>query len=294
MNPLEISHLTKDYGKYRAVDDLSLAIKPGTVYGLLGRNGAGKTSTIACTLGLIRKSAGEVRIFGEPLRPTTFERLAYVPEINCIDGWMTPRQHAQFRGLSFGRFDHQLMNELMERFEVNPTRPVRKMSKGQRQAVALALAFAQRPDFMILDEPSSGLDPVLQRRLLDTIVSSAADGVTILFSSHHIGHVEQAAERVGIIDKAKLALEADMEELRERRSTVEAYFETVPDLTRLRETLKSPIQTDGGLVRIYANGDANTAEEALRALSPVTVARRPVSLEQIFLNTIGETKEYAS
>lgn len=293
MNPLEIKHLTKNYGTHRAVDDLSITIPQGTVYGLLGRNGAGKTTTIACTLGLIRKTAGEIHIFGAPLAPATFERVAYVPEINCLDAWMTPAQHATFRKRLFARFDGTLMNALIERFEIDPTRALRKMSKGQRQAVALALAFAQRADLLVLDEPASGLDPVLQRRLLDVIVSSAADGETILFSSHHIGHVEQAAERIGIIDKSRLALEADMDDLRARRSTVEGYFETVPDLTQLRETVKSPVKAEGGLVRIYANGDANAAEEALRALNPITVARRPVSLEQIFLNIVGE-KEYAS
>jgi ABC-2 type transport system ATP-binding protein len=294
VNPLHIEHLTKAYGSYVAVDDVSISLKAGTVYGLLGRNGAGKTTAIACILGLVRANAGDVRWFGQPLHPSLFERIAYVPEINCLDGWMTPVQHAEFRASAFKRFDRAFMKQMIGRFEINPSRPIRKMSKGQRQAVALALAFAQRADLMILDEPGSGLDPVMQRRLLDTIVSASADGVTTLFSSHHIGHVEQAAERIGIIDKAKLALEADIEELRERRSTIEAYFETVPDLTNLRSIISSPIQTDGGLVRVYANGDAVRVEEALRALRPITVARRPVSLEDVFLTTVGEAKEYSS
>lgn len=206
MIPLRITHLTKTYGRRLAFDDLCLDVQRGTVFGLLGRNGAGKSTAIACVLGLISKTSGEITLFGERLQPRLFDRIAYVPEINCLDGWMTARQHAEFRRHCFSRFDNVLAAELMERFEIEPRRTLRKFSKGQRQATALALAFAQRPDLMILDEPATGLDPVIQRRLLDTIVGAAADGATILFCSHHIGHVEQAAERIGIIDHGKLVL----------------------------------------------------------------------------------------
>lgn len=292
MTPLQIAHLTKRYGDRIAVNDLSLSIERGTVFGLIGRNGAGKSSAIACVLGLLHVTSGEVHLFGEKLQPKTFERVAYVPEINCLDSWMTPLQHQEFRRRSFSHFDAALMAELMERFEIDPKRALRKLSKGQRQAVALALAFAQRPELMILDEPASGLDPVLQRRLLDTIVSAASDGVTIVFSSHQIGHVEQAAERIGIIDKGRLVLEADVDDLRARRFLVEAYFETLPDLTGLREAVPSLMDVDGTMVRIYANGDVADVEERLRALTPLTVSRRPMTLEQLFFSTIGVSKEY--
>lgn len=273
MIPLRIAHLTKRYGDRLAVDNLSLVIKRGTVFGLLGRNGAGKSSTIACVLGLLSKTSGEITLFNGPLQPRAFDRIAYVPEINCLDGWMTTRQHVEFRRWCFSRFDCTLMNQLVERFEIEPGRTLRRLSKGQRQAVALALAFAQRPELMILDEPASGLDPVMQRRLLDTIVSAAADGATILFSSHQIGHVEQAAERIGIIEQGRLALEADVDDLRAKRFLIEAVFD------------------DGRLERRYANGDAAIVEAQLRALSPVTVSRRTMTLEQIFFTTIDEMKE---
>ncbi len=273
MIPLRIAHLTKRYSDRLAVDDLSLVIKRGTVFGLLGRNGAGKSTTIACVLGLTSKTSGEITLFGGPLQPRALDRIAYVPEINCLDGWMTTRQHAAFRRRSFSRFDRTLMNELVERFEIEPGRTLRKLSKGQRQAVALALAFAQRPELIILDEPASGLDPVMQRRLLDSMVSAAADGTTVLFSSHHIGHVEQAAERIAIMEQGRLALEADVDDLRAKRFLVEAVFD------------------DGRLERRYANGDVAIIEAQLRALSPATVTRRTMNLEQIFFTTIGETKE---
>jgi ABC-2 type transport system ATP-binding protein len=273
MIPLRIAHLTKRYGDRLAVDDISLDVERGTVFGLLGRNGAGKSSTIGCVLGLISKTSGAITFFGDPLQPRTFDRLAYVPEVNALDGWMTTRQHIEFRRRCFSRFDSALMNQLVERFEIEPGRTLRKLSRGQRQAVALALAFAQRPELMILDEPASGLDPVMQRRLLDTIVSAAADGVAVLFSSHQIGHVEQAAERIGIIDQGRLALEADVDDLRAKRFLLEAVFD------------------DGRLEQRYANGDVANVEAQLRALSPITVSRRAMTLEQIFFSTIGETKE---
>lgn len=273
MIPLHIANLSKRYDDHIAVEDLSLDVRPGTVFGLLGRNGAGKSTTIACVLGLIPKTSGTVALFGEPMRARTFDRIAYVPEINALDGWMTTRQHAEFRRRCFSRFDRALMDELIERFEIEPGRTLRKLSKGQRQAVALALAFAQRPELMILDEPATGLDPVMQRRLLDTVVSTAADGATILFSSHHIGHVEQAAERIGILDRGRLVLEADVDDLRETRFLVEAVFD------------------DGHLEQRYANGDVAPVEAQFNARSPLTISRRAMNLEQIFLTTIGETKE---
>jgi ABC-2 type transport system ATP-binding protein len=294
MKPLQITHLSKRYGSRYAVEDLSLALEPGTVFGLIGRNGAGKSTAIACTLGLTHASGGQVEWFGQKPAQSLFERIAYVPEINVLDGWMTPLHHAAFRSRCYARFDARTMNALMERFEIEPRRIVRRLSKGQRQAVALALAFAQRPDLMILDEPSSGLDPVLQRRLLDQIVTAAADGVTILFSSHQIGQVEQAAERVGILDRGKLVLEADVDDLRERRAVIEAYFESLPDLSGFRASCNAPLDLDGSLVRVYANGDADTIESALQALEPVTVTRREMTLEQIFFATIGAGKEYRS
>lgn len=273
MIPLRIAHLTKRFGDRVAVDDLSLDVAQGTVFGLLGRNGAGKSSAIACVLGLASTTSGEVALFGEPLHARSFDRIAYVPETNCLDLWMTTQQHIEFRRRCFSRFDRTLMTELMERFEVEPKRVIRDLSKGLRQAVALALAFAQRPELMILDEPASGLDPVIQRRLLDTIVSAAADGVTIVFSSHQIGHVEQAAERIGIIDRGRLVLESDVDELRAKRFLVEAVF------------------SDGRMEARHANGDVAQIEEELRALSPVMVNRRAMNLEQIFFTTIGETQE---
>lgn len=294
MTPLHIEHLTKRYGTYLALDDLTLSIARGTVFGLLGRNGAGKSTAISCALGLMRATAGTVTFFGERLQVKTFDRIAYVPEINVLDAWMTPNDHIELRRRVFSRFDIAYMSELLERFEIDPNKTLQKRSKGQRQAVALALAFAQRADVMILDEPSSGLDPVLQRRLLDTMVSAAADGVTIVFSSHQIGHVEQAAERIGILDKGRLVLEDDVDDLRAKRFVIEAYYEQLPDLGLVRDVANGTIDVDGSLVRLYANGDAIEVESALRALKPVTIAKRPMTLEQMFFSSIGATKEYRS
>lgn len=273
MIPLRIRNLSKRYGQQLAVDGLSLEVRAGTVFGLLGRNGAGKSTTIACTLGLSSRTSGDIEIFDQPLQPRTLDRIAYVPEINCLDGWMSTHQHIAFRRRCFSRFDMELMKRLMERFEIQPEQALHKLSKGQRQAVALSLAFAQRPELMVLDEPASGLDPVMQRRLLDAMVSAAADGVSVLFSSHQIGQVEQAAERVAIIERGRLVLESDVDDLRAQRFFVEAVFD------------------DGRLEQRYANGDVAQVEARLRALSPVTVSRRAMNLEQIFFTTIGESKE---
>lgn len=292
MIPLRIDNLTKCIGRKFILDDVSITLDEGTVFGLIGRNGAGKTTTISCTLGFTKTTSGTIQFFGESLQPKTFDRVAFVPEILAIDGWMTVRQHIEFRRRCFPNFDATAMTKLTERFEIDVRRQVRKMSKGQRQSVALALAFAQRPELMILDEPASGLDPILQRRLLDTIVGAAADGMSIIFSSHQIGHVEQAAERIGILDRGKLVLEADVDELRAQRVVVEAIFEESPAVMNLEGVRPEAIAREGTCLRVYANGNAGAVESQLRALRPLSISRRGMNLEQIFFATVGNAQEY--
>jgi ABC-2 type transport system ATP-binding protein len=224
MSSIEISHLSKRYGSFVAVDDLSLQIQPGTVFGLLGPNGAGKTTTFKCMLGLMRCSAGTVAYEGQPLTPATFEGLAYVPERSVLYDWMTVAQHVEMNRRAFERFDPAVSMQLLARFGVDARKRVRTLSKGMRTATMVSLAFARNASVLVLDEPTSGLDPVNQRHVLGLIVNEAARGNTVVFSSHQIGQVERAADRIAVLDRGKLILTGEVDDLKADRKIVEGVF----------------------------------------------------------------------
>jgi ABC-2 type transport system ATP-binding protein len=225
---LAIEHLTKNYKTVRAVDDLSLEIAPGCTFGLLGRNGAGKTTTISCALGLTRPTAGAVWFDGGALQPEMLADIAYVPETSTLTGWMTLTQHIEYYRRIYKRFDVLRARELVDRFEVPLNRAARKLSKGQQASSALVLAFAQRAELIVLDEPASGLDPYLQLRLLDVIIEAGAEGATVIFSSHQISHLERAAEEVAVMDRGKIVLRGNVDGLRLQhgRSLEEIFLAT--------------------------------------------------------------------
>jgi ABC-2 type transport system ATP-binding protein len=162
MSTIQISHLSKSYGKVPAVADLSLEVPAGSVYGLLGPNGAGKTTVFKCMLGLARYH-GDVRYDGNALVPATFEKIAYVPERSVLYEWMTAAEHIEMNRRAFARFEPARAFELLDQFGVDPRKRCRALSKGMRTAVMVAVAFARRAELMILDEPTSGLDPINQR-----------------------------------------------------------------------------------------------------------------------------------
>jgi ABC-2 type transport system ATP-binding protein len=191
---IDIDRLTKRYGSTTAVDDLTLQIPRGSVCGLLGPNGAGKTTTFKCMLGLSRPSLGTVRFDGMPLAPETFERLVYVPEKSMLYEWMTGAEHLEVVRRSYVRYDAARAAELVALFGLDQSKKVRALSKGQRTALMLVLAFCIRPEILVLDEPASGLDPVHQRNVLDLIIDAAAGGATVIFSSHQVTQVERAAD----------------------------------------------------------------------------------------------------
>jgi len=285
---LAIEHLTKTYKTTRAVDDLMLSVPTGCIFGLLGRNGAGKTTTFGCALGLARPDSGAIWFDGRVLTPDALQNIAFVPETPALDGWMTGAQHIEYHRRIYKRFDMLHARELAERFEVPLNRHVRKLSKGQKTSIALLLAFAQRADLIFLDEPASGLDPYMQLRLLDLVVQDGADGTTISISSHQIGHIERAAENVAIIDRGKIVVQGNLDELRSGYKVVEAPFTRPPQLAGLRSNAAvSRIEEHGVLVRVHVTRDAGTIVQTLAQLGANSVRTIDRTLEDIFLATIS-------
>jgi ABC-2 type transport system ATP-binding protein len=284
---IAISGLTKRYRDVLAVDDLSLEIPTGSVCGLLGRNGAGKTTAFKCLLGFAKPDSGDVRFDGEPLSPATFLKLGFVPERPQLYGWLTVTQHLEIVRRSQPRYDAKRASELLATFRLEPRKKAKRLSKGQQTALALIIALAHNPSLLILDEPASGLDPVMQRAVLDLLIDSATAGATIVLSSHQIGQIERAADRVAIMRDGRLVLSGEIDDLRAAAKIVEATFEHgIPALDGLEGITR--IERAGSSVRVYANGRAQLVATRLSELGGNGVRILDRTLEDLFLDAVSD------
>lgn len=203
---IEIAQVTKRFGSHTAVDGVSLDIPAGCVFALLGENGAGKTTLVRMLLGLLSPSDGSINVFGLPSDKAGEEirrRVGYVPERPTLYEWMTAAEIGWFTAGFYGDgFEHHYRN-LLDRYRVPTQRKISKMSKGMRAKVSLSLAMAHQPELLVLDEPTSGLDTLVRREFLESMVDLAAEGKTVLLSSHLINEVERVADQVAIIREGR-------------------------------------------------------------------------------------------
>ena len=284
--------LVKDFGKTRALDHLDLGVLTGEVHGFLGPNGAGKTTTLRILLGLLRRSAGQVMLFGDdPWRDaaTLHRRLAYVPgEVNLWPN-LSGGEVIDLLGALRGGLNPHRRAELLERFELDPTKKIRAYSKGNRQKVALVAAFASDVELYLLDEPTSGLDPLMETVFQDVVRGVRAQGRTVLLSSHILSEVEALCDRVTIIRRGQAVESGTFDDLRHlTRTTVEV------------ETAR-PVRTLAGLhgvhdLRVQDNSarfsvDAHRMNDVLRNLVDFDVRAlscSPPTLEELFLRHYGD------
>ncbi len=285
---ISIEHLTKTYGGFVAVDDVTIEIPSGSVFGLLGPNGAGKTTTFKCALGLAQPTSGRVTFEGKTLTPQTFEELAYVPERSVLYEWMSVREHLEMQRRAFSRFHAKRANELLQLFQLDDRKRVRNMSKGMRTALSVVLAFSIEPDIMILDEPTSGLDPINQRSVLKLMIDAAAQGTTIVFSSHQIGQVERAADHIAVLQRGKIVLSGAVDDLKAGSKIVEGIFESdAVSLNGLRSDARiSRVEKTGRIVRVTVSGGSDVLAQELSAMGAQSVRIVDLNLEDIFLNAV--------
>jgi ABC-2 type transport system ATP-binding protein len=217
---LTTAHLTKDYGRFRALDDLTLEIPPGEVFGLLGPNGSGKTTALRLLLGFLRPTSGQAWIDGHDCwhDSVTARRLvAYLPgELRLYDN-MTGRQLVHFLSKLRGHPVHVELDDLARRFDIDLDRPLASLSSGMKRKVALLQVLAPHARLLIMDEPTNTLDPTMRDELLEQVRLARERGQAVLFSSHVLGEVEQVCDRVAILQRGRLAHVQDMTELRQGR-----------------------------------------------------------------------------
>jgi len=282
--------LAKRYGSTYALRPLDLEAQAGEVLGYLGPNGAGKTTTIRCLLGLARATSGRAEIFGIDAQAHPAEahrRLAYVPgDANLWPG-LTGRETLHLLGQVQGRVDRRYRDDLVERFALDPSKRVRAYSKGNRQKVLLIAALASRADLLILDEPTTGLDPLMEQAFRDCIREAAANGQTVFLSSHILSEVEALSDRVAIIRAGELVEVGTLAELRHLSAlSVDATFDTAPpDLARVPGV--TAVQVDGNHVRCQVVGSVEPLLAVLAASGVHQLLSREPSLEELFLAHYG-------
>jgi len=291
-HPIEVSGLVKTFGSTRALDGLDLCVRTGEVHGFLGPNGAGKSTTIRILLALLRADAGEVRLFGgDPWRDAVrlHRRVAYVP--GDVDLWpnLTGGQAIDLLARLRGGLDRARRERLCDRFDLDTSKKGRAYSKGNRQKVALVAALASDAELLILDEPTAGLDPLMEAVFQECIAEAKAEGRTVLLSSHILAQVERLCDRVSIVRQGKVVESGALSEMRHlTRTTIEA--ETERPVTGLGE-LPGVHNVHGGdrQVRFDIDGEyigiviPRLAEFGLRAL-----ISQPPTLEQLFLRHYGD------
>lgn len=237
---IEVKGLTRDFGKTRALNRINLEIPKGTVYGLVGANGAGKTTLIKHVIGLLQARTGSVKVFGlDPVNHPVdvLSRIGYLSEINDLPEWMTVGEVIRFTSAFYKNWDEEYAESLRKTFELVVHKKVKQMSKGQRARLGLLVALAYKAEILVLDEPSSGLDPLVRRDILRAIIKTISEeGRTVLFSSHLLEEVERVADHIAIIEKGNIIENDTLENLKQNFHRIIIKFET---------EYESPPETDG-------------------------------------------------
>jgi ABC-2 type transport system ATP-binding protein len=290
---IQTASLSKKFGSMMAVDQLNLVVEAGRITGFLGRNGAGKSTTIKMLLGLTRPTGGDGIVLGERIADPEANRrarlhIAYVAEDKPLYRYMTVEQIIRFVASFYKDWREEVAAKLIHDFELPPSRRIKALSKGMRTKLALLLAFARNPELLILDEPSEGLDPVTIEQLLQLMVAKAADGTAVFFSSHQIAEVERISDQVCILDRGQLLLDLSLDRLRESYRRIDLVLPSQPAERDFQMSGVERIQTNGRQVSIFASGNAEAVVERANHLQAISIEVAPLGLRDIFLKTVKE------
>jgi len=291
---VEIRNVSRRFGSVVALDDVSLAVPRGTVFGLVGVNGAGKTTLIKTVLGLLRPQGGAVRVFGlDPVADPVgvLSRIGYLSEDNELPDWMRLEELIRYTRAFYPTWDEAYADELLQSFELDLSAKVKHLSRGQRARTGLLVALAYRPDVLVLDEPSSGLDPVVRRDILAAIIRTIADeGRTVLFSSHLLGEVERVADRVAMIHEGKIALCEELVLMKDTHYRLTIRFDE-PQSRPPGISLALSWRGAGHEWTALGNGRREEFVQAVGQAGGRIVGEATPSLEEIFIAHVGVTSQ---
>lgn len=288
MFTIEINQLTKKFGDFTSIQDIHLQIERGEIFGFLGPNGAGKSTTIRHLMGFIRPTKGSCSMNGLDCQSNAAEiqkKVGYLPgEITFIDK-MTGIQFIHFIGKMKGLHDFSRTEELIQFFELDPSRSIRKMSKGMKQKVGLVCAFMHSPEIVILDEPTSGLDPLMQTKFIEFILEEKKRGTTVFMSSHMIEEVEKTCDRVAIISKGKLVAVDKVSDLMKRK--IKKYVVSFADEKQVNEFLQENFiasRLSNLDISVQIKGNIQNFIKCLANYDVIALDVVTQSLEEVFLD----------
>jgi ABC-2 type transport system ATP-binding protein len=285
-DPIITRRLTKYYGAKCVVNRLDLRVPAGCVYGLLGRNGAGKSTLIKMLMGMVHADAGEAEVLGFPV--TNFPaaeraRVAYIAENHPLYNWMTVGEAVRFAAAFYPHWNGRLVDQILDHFELARNQKLRRLSNGQRAQVSLALAVAPEPELLVLDDPTLGLDTVVRRDFLESLIQIIQrQGRTILFSSHILGDVERIADRIGVMEAGVLRVDCPTDEFRESVKRIVAEFRGAPPdwpgggrVVNWRHV--------GSALELVMVGYDDAQRQLLEALEPLSIEVFELNLEDAFI-----------
>jgi ABC-2 type transport system ATP-binding protein len=285
---IKTDKLTKRYGSHPALSDLDLEVQVGEVFGYLGPNGAGKTTTIRLLLDLLRPSSGRAEILGMDTRARSVairRRVGYLAGDVALYERMTGGQLLRYFAELRGGVDWRHVERLVERFELDLSRPIRQLSKGNRQKVGLVQAFMHQPELLILDEPTSGLDPLVQQEFHRLLREVKAAGATVFLSSHILSEVEQVADRVAILRAGRLVVSGEISAIKAKaRRWLEIHFaQPVPEEVFARLPGVHTVRTEDSRVRFEVEGSVDALVKAAARYEVTSIISHEPDLEEVFL-----------
>ena len=287
---IEIRGVTRQFGAKRALDNVSLTIPRGIVFGLVGANGAGKTTLIRHVLGLLKAQAGTVRVFGrDPVQDPVgvLSRIGYLSEEGDLPGWMRIDELMRYMRAFYPTWDEAYAQDLRRQFALEPAAKVKTLSKGQKARAGLMVALAYRPELLLLDEPSSGLDPIVRRDILGAIVRTIADeGRTVVFSSHLLDEVERISDRVAMLKSGRIVFTGELDQIKQTHHRLTLRFD---ELRRLPPSLIGVLSWEGRGRdwTAVARGELESLRIAASSLGAELIDHQALSLDEIFLAQVG-------
>jgi ABC-2 type transport system ATP-binding protein len=293
---IQTRHLTRYFGAKRVVYDLNMSVPRGSIFGFLGRNGSGKTTSLRMMLGLLQPTWGSSTILGhdsQNLPPAVRARIGYLAEGHPVFGWMRVRDAQAFQSQFYPKWNQRLFNSVLEFFRVDPNNRARSLSRGERAGLCLAMALAPEPDLLVLDDPAIGLDPVARRSLLESMVfATRKTDRTIIFSSHLLADIERMADHIAVLDYSVLRAQCSLETFRSCVQQFVLRFDaTPPQIPPIRGLIQTVAREKH--VRLALVNVTQETGAALQALGAAGIEEVPISLEDAFVSYLGGSLDNA-
>lgn len=285
---IEVKELVKSFDGFHALDGLNINVPAAAVYGLVGPNGAGKSTLIRHLTGIYRQDSGEVLVDGEPIYENIEKksRIAYIPDEIFYFTQSTLKDMMQFYASVYPTFSKERFGKIEKAFDLDPRRPMRKLSKGMQKQAAFLTALSLCPDIVVLDEPVDGLDPVMRRQVWNILLADVAEhGTTVVVSSHNLRELEDVCDHVGIMNMGKMCIERSLSEL---QSSIVKIQLALPENEKLPEGLDILHSSSVGRVQqLILRGNADELRAKLGECRPLVCDIIPLSLEEIFIYEMG-------